>query len=137
MLRRLFGGKPQDKTVSVSVADMGTGDFSQAIVGESHYQDQLRAIAAGRTAKGESVEFRVVLIPEPTNRYDPNAVAIYAVDGGIVGYLSREDAEEYQPAIAAFIKTRGEYPSCNAMMAGGRGDKETIGIWLDIDLDAL
>ena len=135
MLRRLFGGKPQDKTVSI--VDMATGDFSQPIVGESHYQEQLRAIAAGRTAKGERVEFRVVLMPEPKNKYDPNAVVLYAENGGIIGHLSREDAEEYQPAIAAFIKTRGRYPSCNAMMAGGRGDKKTIGVWLDIDLDAL
>ncbi len=135
MLRRLFGGRPQDKPVPVS--DMGTGDFGQAIVGESHYQDQLRAIAAGRAEKGERVEFRVVLMPEPKNKYDPNAVAVYTENGGIVGHLSREDAEDYQPAITAFIKTRGKYPSCNAMMAGGRGDKKTIGVWLDIDLDAL
>ena len=135
MLRRLFGGKPQDKTVSV--VDVGTGDFGQPIVGESHYQEQLSSIAAGRTAKGERVEFRVVLVPEPSNKYDPNAVAVYAADGGIVGHLPREDAEEYQRAIAAFIKTRGKYPSCSATMAGGRGDKKTIGVWLDIDLDAL
>ncbi len=65
MLRRLFGGKAQDKTVSV--ADVGAGDFGQPIVGESHYQEQLRAIAAGSTAKGERAEFRVVLMPEPKN----------------------------------------------------------------------
>ncbi len=64
-------------------------------------------------------------------------MVVYAENGGISGHLRREDAEEYQPAIAAFIKTRGKYPSCNAMMAGGRGDTKTIGTWLDIDLDTL
>ncbi len=135
MLRRLFGGKPQEKTIPA--VDMSTGDFRQPIVGEAHYQDELRAITAGRTERGERVEFRVVLIPKLKNKYDPNAVAVHAENAGIVGYLSREDAEEYQPAIIAFMKARGGYPCCNAMMAGGHGDKLSIGVWLDIDLDAL
>jgi hypothetical protein len=96
MLRRLFGGKSQEKTIPA--VDMSTGDYRQPIVGEAHYQDELRSIADGRTEKGERVEFRVVLIPETKNKYDANAVAIHAENGGVIGYLSREDAAEYQGA---------------------------------------
>jgi tetratricopeptide (TPR) repeat protein len=135
MLRRLFGGKPQDE--EVAAVEVGTGNFLQEIVGESHYQDRLLAIAAGRIAEGKPVKFRVVLIPEPKNEYDPNAVAVHAENGGIIGYLSREDAEEYQPAIVAFKKRQGGYPSCNAMTAGGHGDYKSIGVRLDIDLDEV
>ncbi len=134
MLRRIFG-KPQEKTIPA--VDVGTGDFRQAIVGEASYQDELRSIAAGRTERGVRVEFRVVLIPEPKNKYDSNAVAIHAENGGVIGYLSREDAAEYQPSIIALMKERGSYPVCHALMFGGRGDKRSIGVWLDIDLASL
>lgn len=98
MLRRLFGGKAAEKTIPA--IDVSTGDFRQAIVGEANYQDELRLIAAGRTERGERVEFRVVLIPELKNKYDSNAVAIHAENRGVIGYLSREDAADYQPALS-------------------------------------
>ena len=135
MLRRFFGGRERKQTIAA--VDIGTGDFNQPIVGEASYQDELRRIAAGRTQRGERVEFRVVLISEPNNKYDRNAVAVHAENGGVIGYLSREDAREYQPAITALMKSRGSYPCCNAVMAGGQGTKANIGVWLDIDLDNL
>ncbi len=135
MFRRLFGSKETRKVLPA--VDVGTGDFNQAIVGEASYQDELRRIAGGRTERGERVEFRVVLVPEPNNKYDRNAVAVYADSGGVIGYLSREDAEEYQPTIVAFIRGRNGHPSCRAVMAGGQGQKRSIGVWLDIGLDAL
>lgn len=39
-------------------------------------------------------EVNVVLIPEPTNKFDPNAVAI-CINNSPVAYLSRSDAKEY------------------------------------------
>ncbi len=120
-----------------ATVDPSSGDFHLSVVGESHYQDELRRIAAGRTEKRERVEFRVVLIPELDNKYDPQAVAIHADQGGIIGYLSREDAAEYQPAIIAMKESKGHYPACKAVLIGGYEGKPSIGVVLDLDVDAL
>ena len=136
MLKRLFGNSAP-KEIAISALDLSSGDFHLSVVGESHYQDELRRIAAGRTKKRERVEFRVVLIPELDNKYDPQAVAIHADQGGIIGYLSREEAAEYQPAIIAMKKTKSRYPACRAVLIGGYEGKPSIGVVLDLDVDAL
>jgi hypothetical protein len=136
ILGRLFG-KSGEREIAVSALDVSSGDFDFEIVGESFYQDELRRIAAGRTEKRERVKFRVVLLPEPNNKHDPRAVAVHAEQGGIIGYLSREDAARYQPMIIAMKKTNGHYPSCMAVLTGGYGEKRSIGVVLDLDVDAL
>lgn len=35
------------------------------------------------------------------------------------------------------MKTRGSFPACHGLMFGGQGDKQHIGVWLDIDLEDL
>lgn len=34
---------------------------------------------------------KVTLVPEPTNKYDPNALAVHADDGTMIGYISKAD----------------------------------------------
>lgn len=46
------------------------------IVGESHYQDALSAIAGGKTHDGHQLPVHARLIPEDGNPFDPNAVRI-------------------------------------------------------------
>jgi hypothetical protein len=46
----------------------------------------------------ERQETPAVLIPEPTNRHDRNAIKV-VLGGKHVGYLSRKHATEYYPAI--------------------------------------
>ncbi|QTH22027.1 HIRAN domain-containing protein [Rhizorhabdus wittichii] len=69
---------------------MGWNDFRLAARGErypnadgSSRQDELR-----RCARGE----RVALIREPTNEYDPAAVAIFSCRGIQLGYLAADHA---------------------------------------------
>ena len=71
-------------------------------VGESNYQDALLRHGSGRSVDGvRSTMHQALLMREPGNRYDRNAIAIYLRDpagrADIVGYLSREDALRYQP----------------------------------------
>src|SRR6266545_4302558 len=47
------------------------GDFTVPIVGESHRQAALKALAGERRMKGEEVIFTAALVPEPSNPYDP------------------------------------------------------------------
>jgi hypothetical protein len=71
--------------------------FPAAVAGESHYQANIRRVAA----VGKPVQ----LIPEPTNKYDRNAVRI-DVDGLTIGYIPRDIArvaqdDEWEAIIAA------------------------------------
>lgn len=54
------------------------------------------------------------LHPEPTNPYDPHAVMV-VINGQHVGYLGREDAREYQPALLTAI-TAGFAPATRARL---------------------
>jgi hypothetical protein len=72
------------------------GDEDLEIVGEASYQDALWSICGG--TEGDRVRHPViaVLVPEPHNPQDPNAIAVY-VEGHVVGYFARELAAQYGP----------------------------------------
>ncbi len=61
------------------------------IVGESNYQKHIVAISelVGRD------KFAIHLVPEPSNKYDKNAVAVFA-GGACVGYIKRDSAAYWQ-----------------------------------------
>lgn len=70
-------------------------------------------------------------MPEPGNEHDPNAVAIF-IDGEKVGYLSRGDALDYQPAMRA-LRTAGYSAGvCSGCIAGRGPGSETknLGVFL-------
>lgn len=96
-----------------------------AVVGESHYQDVLRALA-GRI--GSDGIFTVRLVPEPHNPHDANAVAI-CVHGDLakVGYLARGVAKTYHGLLARCA----EPVTCPARLAGA--DNAAIGVVLDFE----
>lgn len=102
------------------------------VVGESHYQDALKALAARLGAEGI---FTARLVPEPDNPHDTNAVAVVIDEqgGGTVGYLAREIARTYQQRLLSHRST----VSCPARLTGaGSG---TFGVVLDFEIvrDAL
>ena len=71
------------------------------VVGESHYEKEIRKLFPDRvTEESSQVSVPVRLIHEPTNPHDRNAVQVRA-DSGVVGYLKREDAARYAPYFAA------------------------------------
>ncbi|MGQ0669703.1 MAG: HIRAN domain-containing protein [Actinomycetota bacterium] len=82
------------------------------------------------------METVALLIPEPANRYDPNAVAV-CVDGKIVGYLSRDNAEVLQPAIMVPHRRHDRPVACRARIVGGwdrgAGDRGHFGVRLHLD----
>jgi hypothetical protein len=157
-LSRLFGQKPS------RTAEAMTLHASQLVevVGESHRQGALTRVAASAGAAGPFLEdlsgralkiaeselgkswFRAVLVCEPGNKQDPNAVAVHADGVGLIGYLNRNDAIDYQPVFAA-LRARGcSAGSCPAFLIGGETGKPTFGVMLClsspekivIDLDA-
>ena len=102
--------------------------FEQEVVGEAYHQAAFEKICGPRCEEGESLEVSVVLVPEPANQFDPNAVAV-TVNGLTVGYLARSDASMY---VQMFGKKR---LPCTGMIVGGwENDKSKghYGIRLDI-----
>jgi hypothetical protein len=109
--------------VTVSVEVPG-GDFDIAAVGESHYQEALRAAVAGRDTPAGC---DAALVPEDDNPYDAKAVRV-EVRGECVGYLCRSHAAIY------CRRYSDRSISCKGKLCGGDDDRPFIGIWLKVAL---
>lgn len=105
--------------------------FDFAIVGESSYLGTLRRAGGQRLAAGETVVLEMLIVPEPENQFDENAVAVHAKGFGKVGYFSRDDAQEWAVVMAG-LKILGGVATCEGWLRGGTGDKKNIGVWLSI-----
>lgn len=99
------------------------------VVGEAQRQDALEKLTGGRTREAAYLEVTAVLVPEPGNPHDSNAVRV-EIEGLLVGYLSRADA-------LAFGSLEEPPKSCPATIVGGwkRDDDEGMfGVYLDLVL---
>lgn len=120
-------------------------DRTVEVVGEGSYQGTLERIAGGRTEDGARLpDHRAVLLPEPTNPYDVNAIRVVLVsstDGtsGVVGYLTREHALAYR-SIVDRVAADGRVVACLASLRGGwdrgGGDRGSFGVRLHLDSPA-
>lgn len=136
-LRRIFGsGETQPKLQGTEfLIEPEREDATLEVVGESNYQEHLLVVAGGRTRDGPANPEQIaVLVPEPRNQYDPNAVSV-RISGRHVGYLSREEAIRYaQPTRLA--TSRNLAIAIHARLIGGwdrgSGDKGSIGVVLHI-----
>ena len=93
------------------------------IVGESHYQAELRAALAAHPDR----VVPAALEREPANPFDSNAIALKGDDGQTFGYLSREMAQEFDAALDAM----GGRLAVHAELRGGEDGKPAIGIVFD------
>jgi hypothetical protein len=101
-------------------------------VGESFYQETLTAAAGPRIPGGVKVPVRAVLVLEPDNPYDSDAVAVHLHDYGIVGHLGREDARKYRQLIVECTLDAGA-PVCDAIVLGGDSARDThFCVWLHL-----
>ena len=111
-----------------------TGQYSQAIVGESHYQNALELASGGRTKDSAEKYLQAHLVLEDSNPHDSLAVRV-DIKGQTVGYLSRKIAREYRNRTREAGHSHLE-GVCNAVIRGGwdRGPKEQgyFGVWLDL-----
>lgn len=111
------------------------------VVGESRCQSVLEVAAEGRSVDGARQPDHIgVLLPEPTNVYDANAVRVF-LPAGRVGYLSRDDAVRYRATIDE-LAARGQVLAARASITGGwdrgDGDRGSFGVVLYMnDPDSL
>jgi hypothetical protein len=136
-LDRLLGRHAAERTaLTVNPYQVHAGGLL-GIVGESYRQDELRALSrrttdvaqfredlaayAGEVADEEPDRrwFLAVLVREPNNPYDADAVAVHAQGGGKLGYLSRDDARRYARVFQSLEKRGFDAGACPAMLTGG------------------
>jgi len=150
-LRRLLGGgeQPPDRR-PVSGPDqrptwmhdgmevqLCEGRVDLEVVGEAGYQDNLWRVVGGRSSPDGRVRVDVyaVLVAEPDNPYDANAVSVW-VQGLKVGYLSRTDARRYRPGLLALENRHGKPIALAGAIVGGgmRADGPgRLGVFLNHD----
>jgi hypothetical protein len=111
------------------------GDFAVEVVGESMYQPALAAAAGGQAGGALGIPCTAMLVPEPTNPADANAISVQ-IGGRTVGYLSRPNARSFRARLES-ATGMVQPTSCGAIIRGGgqRESGETIfyGVWLDLD----
>jgi hypothetical protein len=132
LLRPVFRGFKQglEGTDEVSMTTGAPRDFATEVVGESHYQKNLLAIAGKKTPDGVEKYVQAVLVLEDSNPHDSNAVRV-EIDDKTVGYLSRQGALVWRKRKPLPTKSR-----CAAVIRGGwdRGphDQGHFGVWLQL-----
>jgi hypothetical protein len=109
------------------------GNFDFEVVGESHYQENLRNLAGKHDEFGASTPYPAFLVPDDDNPYDNKAVAVF-INSLKVGHLSREDARSFRRRLSS-KKLTGQVTSCDALVRGGGlkdGKRLSFGVWLDM-----
>jgi hypothetical protein len=121
---RLFGKRPSTFTVGATLYE---GDDTLEVVGESYRQEVLWEIVGGRCDERVRFDTVALLVPEPTNEHDPNAIMVL-IRGELVGYLSREDATMYLPGLRRLIeRSEDGRVALNATIVGGGKDTDHRG----------
>jgi len=77
------------------------------------------------------VHFDVLLVPEPDNPHDPNAIRVCSEGMKTLGYLSRQDVARYKEVFAA-LKNLKQTGSARASLIGGTAKKPSIGVVIDL-----
>jgi hypothetical protein len=134
LLSRLFAKPPAAARVQTAEATLYSGDETLEVVGESHYQEALWRIVGGRRNDPVRYETHAVLLPDPANHYDPDAIEV-RINGTLVGYLSREDAGAYRPGLLRLMETSANrLVALHAVIVGGGPRPNSIG-YLGVFLD--
>jgi hypothetical protein len=102
---------------------LSQGRASLNVAGESHYQDHLWRIVGGRQTNRITHNVVAILVPEPKNLYDPNAIAIL-INGEIAGYVPAHLATLFLPGLKALARRANRPVGMRGAICGGgiRGD---------------
>jgi len=139
LLDRLRGGRgssvPSRPEAAVVSVFLRGGQDDLEVVGELAYQDALWRFSGGTVGDKIRRHIVAVLVPEPTNPYDANAITVQ-VDGQIVGYLPRTTAQDYLPGLKHLMSGHGGYIALRGMIVGGGYYDDgpgRLGVWLEHD----
>jgi hypothetical protein len=125
-------GVPAQPTVPVFLLG---GQEDLEVVGESFHQPVLWHLAHANVGDKVRCNIAAVLVPEPDNQHDPNAIAVH-IDGQIIGHLPRAIARQYLPGVRHLMTTRGGYAALRGVIVGGgywADGPGLLGVWLEHD----
>ncbi|MET8153680.1 HIRAN domain-containing protein [Actinoplanes sp. NPDC049668] len=89
--------------MSIPLDLWGRGWSRVDVVGESHYTRSIRGLlGADLKADGAEIVTTVQLVPDPQNKFDRNAVGVWAGSRQL-GHLSRDDASRYAPVLSVLV----------------------------------
>jgi hypothetical protein len=136
----LFGrlrGRGHSKPIELTAIELAGGGYV-SVVGESHYQEAIVhtiALSQPDTREPDRHAFQAVLVREPDNKYDPNAVGVYS-SVGKVGHLSREAAVEYGPVFEEVARQGVRAGVCVGLI-GRRDDSVPYGVVLRLSIPRI
>jgi collagen type III alpha len=113
-----------DRATQAQVGDLspfdlwGSGGWcNQEVAGESFNLPHLQTLFGHASNKHRDLETVALLVPEPENKFDANAVAVQ-VNGATVGHLPRDIAGHYQRLLIG-LTDRGLVARVNCRVWGG------------------
>ncbi|MPZ57493.1 MAG: hypothetical protein GEU91_13530 [Rhizobiales bacterium] len=113
----------------------GDGGYVIEVVCGSRHQDALEWLVRGRTEDPTDYACAALLVHEPENPFDPNAVSV-TIQGVRVGFLPPEEAAGM---VAAMEQWGFDRATCDAVIEGGwyhsADDKGDFGVRLDMNPD--
>ena len=126
-----FGDEATEVT---AVLCTGTDDLE--VVGESYRQAELWALVGVASTERVRQEIVAFLIPDPDNKYDPNAIGVY-IDRFHVGFIPRDMAARLTPGLNSLYALHpGKYVALRGVITGGgmRDDGlGNLGVFLTYD----
>ena len=129
-LRRLFGGS------DVRSARGSTHQMQLNATSFTRLRDDAALEVVGEFYRQEGVGlFKAMLIRQPTNQYDPNAIAVVLWSGGDwthAGYLSRDAALEYAPLFRHMEATKPGSTAAIACDANRIRERDVFGVVLHL-----
>jgi hypothetical protein len=139
LLDRLRGGRKASASeraqAPVARVRLLAGQDDLEVVGELAYQTTLWQLCHGTLGDRVRCDIVAVLVPEPTNPHDANAIAVQ-IDRHVIGYLPRGTATEYLPGLKRLMAMRGGYIALRGMIVGGGYYDDgpgRLGVWLAHD----
>lgn len=91
------------------------GSYPMEVVGESNYQEAIQRVCGKHNRNGYDFKTEALVVREPSNPYDLNAVAVKMNDSTI-GYLPRAQAQR----VSEQMKEDGiAHAACSATIVGG------------------
>lgn len=125
---RLLERRRDKRSTTVTALELPQ-DSHQAVHGESHHQPALHATAKLATDEDGERIFEAILVAEPDNEYDPNAIAVYSAAGKL-GYIPRDDAPAYRPVFEEIAHQGCRAGACTGLLVGGTPTKPYFGVVL-------
>lgn len=125
--RQASGGQGPFAGLTEVQAELLEGNVDLDVVGESFYQEALWHVVGGVSRERVRTPVIAMLIPEPDNKYDGNAIAVY-ISGLKVGHLGADDAARLIDGLNAQIaQNAGKFIALNGVVAGGGMREDGLG----------